>query len=94
MADLGLTMHSANTHLYPGAHLRTDPVAGDFWASPRDLRLVFADGVDVDAELMQNTRGDLVIAVSSYRTVAGTIVGPKDWRARPDGSGLTVIARV
>lgn len=81
MTDDRLVLNAGNTHLYRGARLSTGIPAGELGAEPRGLRIVFRDGNEVDAELLQNDDGDLAVEVPAYRTAAGTDLIAKVWRA-------------
>lgn len=80
MTDDRLTVRSGNTHLYRGATLAAGIPADDLGASPRGLRVVFRDGVEVNAELLQSDRGELAVDAPGYRTAAGTDIPAKLWR--------------
>ncbi len=94
MPDDRLVVHCANTHLYRGAKLSVSIAADELGATPRGLHLEFRDGVVVDAELLQDDRGDLAVDVPAYRTGSGTDIPAKLWRAsaveHPDGAALLI----
>ncbi|UWF77414.1 MULTISPECIES: hypothetical protein [Microbacterium] len=98
MADGRLPAHATNTHLYRGARLLTSIPASELAAGPRELTIVFHDGVEIPAELLQNEHGDLALEVPSYRTGAGTRVAMTLWHATiddlPDGSAIVLGTKV
>lgn len=65
------------THLYPGLQLDVPSTA-----LLGNLIVVLSDGVAVDAELLRDDRGRLVLRVDSYRTGAGTRLPEKLWPVR------------
>jgi hypothetical protein len=76
-----LLLRATSTHLYRGSRLRpAEPVTG-LGDAPRGIRIVFSDGVEVDAELLRSDRGELALDVPSYTTAAGTGLDQKTWRA-------------
>lgn len=91
-----LLLRCANTHLYRGARLQPTPSTDVRTDAPRGLHIAFRDGVEVPAELLRNTVGELAIDVPAYTTAAGTAIPAKAWRIRVEGSGseLVVIARL
>ncbi len=80
------------THLYRGARLTFE---GEPPAGPAALRLLFRDGVEVKAEVLESVDGgELALAVPAYRTAAGTEIGAKVWRvARSVAAGAGGAAR-
>lgn len=78
------------SHLFPGARLALD--SGDVGLGELDLR--FSDGVEVTAELLELTGGELALAVPAFVTAAGTRIGPRVWlvrKAGADGSQVLVL---
>jgi hypothetical protein len=98
MTDERLDVHGTNTHLYPGARLAADVPVAALGASPRGLRIVFRDGSEVHAELLQNDAGELAVDAPAHRTAAGTEIAAKAWRVDAeeagDGSVLVVTGRL
>lgn len=94
-----IELHATNTHLYRGARLRTPLPPGTFPREPRAVRLIFSDGVGIDAELLQNVDDDaLAVEVPAYRTAAGQEIAAKLWRiaavdAEGDGSVIRIGAQ-
>lgn len=80
-----LTLHIADTHLYPGcrAMLERDDGNGDGAAV-----LVFSDGAMAGGRLLDNR-----LDVDAYVTVAGTKIPAKVWTIALDGPQMRVIAR-
>lgn len=71
-------LHATNTHLYRGARL-VAPSSG-FPIEPIAVRLVFRDGHVADAELIPgHADAELLLAVTSHRTVAGRIIPAQTW---------------
>ncbi|MFT4052011.1 MAG: hypothetical protein QM677_07160 [Microbacterium sp.] len=87
----GLVLLATNTHLYRGARL----IASDDELRPRAARLVLADGVEVDAELLAGVDADVLgLAVPAYRTAAGTQIAAQVWeiaRVERDADGAAVL---
>lgn len=98
MSDGRLDVHGTNTHLYVGARLSADIPATELGGSPRGLRIVFRDGSEVFAELLQSDAGALAVDVPAHRTAAGTEIAAKTWRVSAeeagDGSVLVVTGRL
>ncbi len=98
MAEDRLTVHATNTHLYRGARLLASIPAEELGSGPRGLRIVFQDGVDVPAELLQSDTGELAIDVPEYRTAAGSTITTRLWHVTidelEDGCAIVVGTKV
>ncbi len=94
----------AHTHLFRGAivHIRgaEAQAPGTGTIRPIGLRLVFADGVPADAEvLMQSQGGGTILEVQGHRTAAGTEIPSHSWEVReiatvPAGLSLKIGRRL
>jgi hypothetical protein len=73
-------LFATNTHLYRGARLVSRDAAV-VPLRPVALRLVFSDGIQADAELLQSSDGTaFAVDVPAYRTAAGQDIAAKVWR--------------
>ena len=79
-----VTVTATNTHLYRGARLLAPVSAGELASGPRGLQIVFRDGVEIPAELLQDDEGDFAIDVPEYLTAAGTTVTTRIWHVTID----------
>ena len=82
-----VTVTATNTHLYRGARLLVPISADELASGPRGLQIVFRDGVEIPAELLQNDDGDFAIDVPEYATAAGTTVTTRIWHVTIDALG-------
>ncbi|QMU96560.1 hypothetical protein FVO59_04560 [Microbacterium esteraromaticum] len=93
-----LSVQATNTHIYRGARLLTPLPAKDLASRPRGLQIVFSDGVEIPAELLQDDAGDFAIDVPEYRTAAGSTVTTRLWHvtidAVEDASAIVVGTKV
>ncbi len=75
-----------NTHLYPGALLRSLDAPGETCLSAGDEVLVeFSDGIFVSGQLLQTAPDSAVLQMLAYRTRHATNVVPRTWRIVPGG---------
>lgn len=75
-----------NTHLYPGALLRSLDAPSETRLSAGDEVLVeFSDGVFVSGRLLQTAPEAAVLQMLAYRTRHATNVVPRTWRIVPGG---------
>jgi len=79
-----VTVSATNTHLYRGARLLAPLSAEELASGPRGLQIVFRDGVEIPAELLQNDDGDFAIDVPEYLTAAGSTVTTRIWHVTID----------
>ena len=79
-----VTVTATNTHLYRGARLLAPVSADELASGPRGLQIVFRDGVEIPAELLQGDEGDFAIDVPEYLTAAGTTVTTRIWHVTLD----------
>lgn len=79
MADRPLPLTTAYSHLFRGARLSADRARVGLPLEPCAVRVAFSDGVEVPAELLAGTGGDLLLSVPSYRTSAGTTLDAALW---------------
>lgn len=98
MPEERLTLQATNTHIYRGARLLAPISAEELAAGPRGVQIVFTDGVEIPAELLQDDAGDFAIDVPEYRTAAGSTVTTRLWHvtidAVEDTSALVVGTKV
>ncbi|MFT4103975.1 MAG: hypothetical protein QM674_23710 [Burkholderiaceae bacterium] len=77
---------TSNTHLFPGALLRSLDAPDDrHWSSGDDLLLEFSDGVLVSGRLIEVDPRMAVLQMPDYRTRRDTNVAARTWRAVPGG---------
>ncbi|MFT3803878.1 MAG: hypothetical protein QM766_22015 [Burkholderiaceae bacterium] len=75
-----------NTHLYPGALLRSLDAPDDrHWSSGDELLVEFSDGILVGARLLDVDSRMAVLQMPGYRTGHGTDVSERTWRVVPGG---------
>ena len=75
-----------NTHLYPGAVLRSLDAPGEARLSAGDeLMVEFSDGILAGGRLLQAEPNAAVLQVPSYRTQRKTTVAARTWRIVPGG---------
>jgi hypothetical protein len=81
---------ASNTHLYPGAFLRSLEAPDETRLSTGDGVLVeFSDGVFVNAQLLDATPTTATLQIPGYHTRRGTMVAARTWRIVPaDKPGL------
>lgn len=92
---------SNNTHLYPGALLRSLDAPGKARLSAGDqLRVEFSDGVLASGQLLEVEPNMAVLQIPTYRTRRGTTVAARAWRIVPGGEpglvrvqGRSMVAR-
>ena len=84
-----------NTHLYPGAMLRSLDAPGEARLSAGDELLVeFSDGIVVSGQLLQAEPNAAVLQVPSYHTQRRTKVAERTWRLVPGGeAGLVRVQK-
>ncbi|MFT3814364.1 MAG: hypothetical protein QM740_13450 [Acidovorax sp.] len=84
-----------NTHLYPGALLRSLDTPGEARLSVSDEVLVeFSDGITVSGRLLQAEPNAAVVQLPSYRTQHKTTVAERTWRIAPGGeAGLVRVQK-
>lgn len=83
------TLLAGSTHLFRGARLHGAPLPEE----PAAVRIRFSDGVEVQAELVEETgSGAFGLELPAYDTAAGTSIPPKLWRiAHRETTGEIVI---
>ena len=75
-----------NTHLYPGALLRTlDAPSGAELAAGDALLVEFSDGVLASGRLLQAGPESAVLQMPTYRTQRKTTVAERTWCLVPTG---------
>lgn len=75
-----------NTHLYPGALLRSHESVGMTALSPDDELLVeFSDGVSVSGVIPAVESAGVILQMPTYRTRGGTTVTARTWRIMAGG---------
>lgn len=98
MEEDRIDAHATNTHLYRGARLLTSIPAAELASGPRGLRIIFSDGEDVPAELLQSSTGELAINMPEHRTAAGSTITTRLWHVTIDeiegGSAIVVGTKV
>ncbi|HCF1728988.1 hypothetical protein ACYTSM_02025 [Pseudomonas aeruginosa] len=78
-----------NTHLYPGAVLRSLDAPSEARLSAGDELLVeFSDGIVASGRLLQGEPNAAVLQMPTYRTQRRTAVAARTWRIAP-ASGLS-----
>ncbi|MFT3718230.1 hypothetical protein [Pseudorhodoferax sp.] len=76
-----------NTHLYPGALLRSLDAPGKGALSAGDALLVeFSDGVAASGQLLHAGPNAAVLQMPAYRTRRQTTVAARSWRLVPGGT--------
>ncbi len=77
---------ATNTHLYPGARLRTLDTPNDAYLTVGDeLLLEFSDGVQVIGYLLTAEHDAAVLQMPAYRTQHATDVAARTWSIVPVG---------
>lgn len=75
-----------NTHLYPGALLRSLDAPGGIRFSAGDkLQVEFSDGVCASGRLLRAEPDAAVLRMPAYRTQRKTAVAARAWRLVPAG---------
>jgi len=84
-----------NTHLYPGALLRSLDAPGESSLCAGDeLMVEFSDGMAVSGRLLQAEPDAAVLQLPSYRTRRNTTVAARTWRIAPGGeAGLARVQK-
>jgi len=76
-------LSASNTHLYPGARLRSlDGSMRERIRSGDRVLLEFADQMIVAAEVRDVSPQDWTLTVDAHTTAKGTAVEPKRWQVR------------
>ncbi|MFT4219295.1 MAG: hypothetical protein QM611_02085 [Microbacterium sp.] len=88
-----LELDCSHTHLFRGARLAGPALTGPLTA--RRVRIVFRDGVEVDAELLQSVDDQrLAIAMPAYQTAAGGDIPAKVWHVAAATHAPTLVLAV
>lgn len=75
-----------NTHLYPGALLRSLDPPSEARLSPGDEWLVeFSDGVLASGQVREVEPGMAILQMPTHRTRRGAAVVARTWRVAPGG---------
>ncbi len=75
-----------NTHLYPGALLRSLDAPGKATLSAGDdLLVAFSDGTHAGGQLLEVEAAAAVLRMPGHRTGRGTPVAARTWRIVPGG---------
>ena len=75
-----------NTHLYPGAVLRSLDARSEAHLSAGDeLLMEFSDGIVTSGRLLQAEPNAAVLQMPTYRTQHKTTVAARTWRIMPGG---------
>ena len=84
-----------NTHLYPGALLRSlDAPSENRLSAGDELQVEFSDGVVAIGQLRQADAHAAVLAMPAYRSRHGTTVTERTWCMVPGGeSGLVRVQK-
>ncbi|MCW5621234.1 MAG: hypothetical protein KIS79_09035 [Burkholderiales bacterium] len=84
-----------NTHLYPGALLRSLDTPSEAHLSAGDELLVeFSDGVFASGRLLEVAPNAALLQMPTYRTQRKTTVAERTWRIVPgDESGLVRVQK-
>lgn len=84
-----------NTHLYPGAILRSlDAPSGAHLSAGDELLVEFSDGIVASGQLLQAEPNAAVLQMPGYRTQHKTTVAERTWRIVPsDEAGLVRVQK-